>query len=265
MERSIIVPWDFTEVANYALEHAYFIGKVTNRPVYLIHVTNKESKIEELQKQMQEVADKFMEGKEISVTAVVRKGKLTKELISFGEEVNAYLAVMGTHGISTIGKAMKIVKKFVKMPFILVQGPVFFGEYDRICVPIDDNKKSRIKMQWVRYLSNLFESKVFIISPTVFDGWKVKNLNNNLRFAEKQMQNNLIEFEFKKIEPGQNFAEAIYDYMRDVEADLVLMMTTKYKEYIKNLKKPDNKELYKKIPIMCVNPRTDIQKLGGFN
>ena len=53
--------------------------------------------------------------------------------------------------------------------------------------------------------------------------------------------------------------------MRDVEADLVLMMTTKYKEYIKNLKKPDNKELYKKIPIMCVNPRTDIQKLGGFN
>ena len=265
MERSIIVPWDFTEVANYALEHAYFIGKVTNRPIYLIHVTNKSSQIEELKKQMQEVADKFMEGKEIKVIAEVRNGKLTKTLMAFGEEVNAYLAVMGTHGMSTIGKAMKVVKKFVRIPFILVQNPVEFGEYDRICVPIDDNKKSRIKMQWVRYLTNLFESKVYIISPTVHDGWGVKNLNNNLRFAEKLFEKNLIDFDFKKVEAGQNFPEAIYDHMRNVEADLVLMMTTKYKEYIKNLNKPENKELYKKIPIMCVNPRTDIQKLGGFN
>ena len=35
--------------------------------------------------------------------------------------------------------------------------------------------------------------------------------------------------------------------------------------YIKDIKNPENEALAAKIPVMCVNKRIDIIKLGGFN
>ncbi|HOY38052.1 MAG: universal stress protein [Bacteroidales bacterium] len=265
MEKCILVPWDFTEISNYALEHAYAIGKSSKRPIYLVHVASKSSKVPELLKQLQEIAEQFAAGKDIKVNTAVITGNLFKAIYKFGLENNAYLGVMGTHGIKSLDKAIKLVKKFVKIPFILVQSPVIFGEYDRICIPMDATKKSRAKFQWVRYLSTLFESKAFVIYPTVSDTFRIKTLNNNLRFAEKIFEKDLIDYEMRRVDVGSHYPDAIYDYIREVEADLVLMMTNKYREYIKNLKKHENKDLYKKIPVMCINIRTDIQKLGGFN
>jgi len=67
-----------------------------------------------------------------------------------------------------------------------------------------------------------------------------------------------------KVLPEENYADHLYDYISEIEADIVLFMTDKYKRIITNVQRPRNIELSKKIPIMCVNIRTDIQKLGGF-
>jgi len=265
MEKCIIVPWDFTEMSGYALEHAYAIGKISKKVIYLIHVAAKASKVPELTQQLEEIAKKFKEGKDIDIRVAVVTGNLYKAIYKFGLENNAYLGVMGTHGIKSLGKAMKVVKKFVRIPFILVQGPVIYGEYDRICIPLDANKKSRVAFNWVRYINNLFESKVYVLYPTVSDPYQIKTLNNNLLFAERIFEKDLIDYEMRRVDSGVHFSDAIYDYIRENECDLVLMMTKKYKEYITTLRKTENKEMYKKIPVMCINIRTDIQKLGGFN
>ncbi|NLA24182.1 MAG: universal stress protein, partial [Bacteroidales bacterium] len=248
-----------------ALEHAYAIGKLSRLPIFLVHVTSKPSKIEELTNQLQKIADEFMEGKDIVIKAAVVTGNLYKAIYNFGLENNAFLGVMGTHGIKSLGKAIKVVKKFVKIPFILVQGSAIYGEYDRICIPLDKSKKSRVAFNWVRYINNLFESKVFVPYPTVQDKYQVKNVRNTLLFAQRIFEKDLIDYELRQIPAGVNYGDAIYDYIREVEADLVLMMTKNYREYIRNLKKPENKEFYKNIPVMVINVRTDIQKLGAFS
>ena len=114
MEKCIIVPWDFTEMSGYALEHAYAIGKISKKVIYLIHVAAKASKVPELTQQLEEIAKKFKEGKDIDIRVAVVTGNLYKAIYKFGLENNAYLGVMGTHGIKSLGKAMKVVKKFVK-------------------------------------------------------------------------------------------------------------------------------------------------------
>jgi len=53
--------------------------------------------------------------------------------------------------------------------------------------------------------------------------------------------------------------------MYQLEPDIVLFMTDKYKKIVHDIHKPQNIELSKKIPVMCVNHRTDITKIGGFN
>ncbi len=264
MKKSILVPHDFTEVGNFAIEHAYMVGKASKSPIHLFHIVKKSSEIDAAKTKLKEIADNFKTKKNVEIICEVRTGNLFKEIYKYGLEIDAYLAVMGTHGIKNIKKAMKVVKKFVKIPFILVQNPVLFGEYDRILIPVDSDKNSRVKVQWVRYINTLFESKVYLLTHNYTDGFKIKLLNNNLKFAKTIFDKNLIDYEIEVVESEKNFSDSLYSYANNIESDLILVMTDKYRKYIKELKKAENIELYKKIPIMCVNKRTDIIKLGSL-
>ncbi len=265
MKKCILVPFDFSNEANFALDHAYELTKLSNTPIHLLYVVKKDSDIEEWQSELQKIADNFSEKhNNCEVAAIVRAGNLFKEIYEYGIEANAYLAVMGTHGLKTINKAMKVIKKFVRIPFILIQRPVIHGEYNKICAPMGPDKKSRAKFLWVKYLSNLFKSKVYIAYCETNNIEKKAEINSNLKFAGSIFEKEVIDFEVKPL-PEKDFADNLYDYMAEIKPDIVLFMTDSYKENITKLKHARNIELYKKIPIMCVNPRTDIVKLAGFN
>lgn len=265
MKRTILVPHDFTEVGNYAIEHAYMIGKATGAPIHLLHIVKRKSLYDAALEKLSAIASEYSEKYNVEIIPKVIRGNLYKSIYAYGIEIDAYIAVMGTHGIKNLKKAMKVVKKFVRIPFILVQSPVIFGEYDRLVVPVDSNLKSRIKFHWVRYLNHLFESKVYIIAHNETDSFRIKSLNNNLRFADKLLEQELIDYEVKRLNSSKNFADKVYNYANDVEGDLVLVMTDNYRKFARDLKSAKNLEYFKKIPIMCVNPRTDIFKAGSFS
>ena len=105
---------------------------------------------------------------------------------------------------------MKVIQKFVKIPFILVQRPINYGEYDKICVPVDDDKKSRAKFLWVKYLNNLFESKVYIVYPETSDSTRKAEINSNLMFATSVFEKDNMDFEIKAV-PETNFRITSYN------------------------------------------------------
>jgi hypothetical protein len=263
MEKCILVPFDFSNEANFALDHAYELARISKFPIHLIYVVGNEREIDEWHIELKKIADKFSQKYNYKVEAIVRAGNLFDTIYNYGIEANAYVAVMGTHGLKTINKAMKVIEKFDRIPFILVQRPINFGEYDKICVPIDSDFLSRAKFLWVKYLSNLFESKVYVVYPESKSQSVKTDINSNIIFATTIFKKYAIDFEVKSV-PEENFSDNLFDYMNEIEPDVVLFMTHKYKNSITNIKHPRNVELSKKIPIMCVNPRTDIVKLGGF-
>lgn len=264
MEKCILVPYDFSNEANFALEHAYEFARTSSLPIHIIHVVSSEKEIKEWSIELQKIADEFSKAKNIFVETVVRAGNLFETIYEYGLSSNTYLAVMGTHGTKTIDKAMKLIKQFVKIPFVLVQRPISFGEFDKICVPIDDNKKSRAKFLWVRHLDYLFKSKVYVVYIDSNNPTKRNEINKNLRFATSIFEEYAIDFDVYSV-PEHNAFDNLYDYMYKLEPDVVLFMTDRYKKIVTNLKKPQNIEVAKKIPVMCVNSRTDIMKAGGFS
>lgn len=265
MKKCVLVPFDFSNEANYALDHAYEITRLNNVPINLLHIVSKEKYVDEWQQELEKIANNFSKThNNCEVLASVRCGNLFKKIHEFSLESNAILAVMGIHGIKNINKSMKVIKNFVKTPFILIQRPVVHGKYNKLCVPIDSDKKSRAKFLWVKYLSNLFESKVYVVYPEISNIEKKAKINSNLKFAGSVFESECIDFEVQSL-PEKDYADNLYDFMRDIEPDIVLFMTSNYKEHIINIKRARNIELYKKIPIMCVNPRTDIIKIGNFN
>lgn len=265
MGKCILVPYEFSNEASFALAHAYEIAKTEKLPIHLLYVADSETYLEEWQIELERVAEKMKNdfGYE-KIVAVVRKGSAFDVIYDYALEEEAYLAVMGVHGIKSIDKQMKLIQKFTKVPFILVNSPVAFDEYDRICIPVDGNRITREKFVWALYLDLLFSSHVYIVYPETNNESRRADIYNNIQFATTLFADRAIEFDVQGV-PEDEFYDNAYDYMRSVEPDLVLYMSENYKKSITSLKRPRNIELSKKIPVMCVNPRTDIKKLGGFN
>lgn len=265
MEKNILVPHDFTEVGDFALEHAYMLGKATGAKINLLHVISRNSKYNEAFAKLDDIAKKFKEKHDVEIVPKVLKGNLFKTINIYGLEIDAYIAVMGTHGVKSVKKAMKVVRKFTKMPFILVQSPVMNQEYKKVVVTLSHDPKTRIFFNWIKYINNLFKCEVHIIYHEEKDGFRAKSLYNNVKFAKNFLDQELIEYEIKILPTSKRFSDEVYSHSKDIDADIVLVMADRYRKFARDIRNSSNLEYFKKLPIMCVNPRTDIFKLGSFS
>jgi len=70
LERPIIVPWDFSQVAENAFQHAVNISRALNRDILLLHVVHdekdKETKTSELEVNIEKLGNEY--GKKIKHT-----------------------------------------------------------------------------------------------------------------------------------------------------------------------------------------------------
>jgi hypothetical protein len=265
MKNSIIVPIDFTDVSHYAMEHAYLIARKIKTPITLVHIVKSANMIEEKEEELKQLADKFKSSHpDIKIGTIVRKGNIFKTIYEVAQELDAYLAVMGTHGQKTLKKAMKVVKKFVKIAFILVQASPEGKELKKILIPLDNNPKTRANLNWIRIFGRYFELNVFLLYPLFKSDEKNKLTTRNLRFAEKVLDNELIEYQVVRANEMDNYPSEIFAQIKELDADMLSVMSTNYKSIIPKLKTEEELETYKNTPILCVNPRIDLEKFGGL-
>ncbi|MGC9332015.1 MAG: universal stress protein [Bacteroidales bacterium] len=266
MEKCIVVPYDFSEPAKNALTKACEIAKQIKKPIVLIHIVKRDNEIEAKQKELDNVAVEIKQkDEEIKIKSVVKKGSLFTEIYKTAQECNTYLAVMGTHGKKTIKKAMKVVTKFIKIAFLLIQYPDDQPVFNKILLPLDTDRKARANLNWIKSLSYHFKLKVFLLYPVYKSDAKNSLVKRNLSFAEKVLDHELIDYEIIRADIDNNYTNEIFNKVREYKIDTLILMSTNYKRYIKQLKKQEGLEQYKKTPILCVNPRIDLEKLGSFN
>ena len=125
-EYVLLVPWDFTPVAENALKHAVRLARriKENVKIYLLHIAKREKDIPELLDDLKKIAEIETESTGISVQAIVREGSIFTEIGEVAKEVNAFLVVMGTHGIRGMQKltgswALKVIANS-DVPFYVV-------------------------------------------------------------------------------------------------------------------------------------------------
>ena len=127
--KTIVVPWDFTQVAENALAHAAKIGHMINNDICLLHIVDTGIKqADELNKlnQLQQVAAAGAAKYNIAVAAQVVKGSIFTSIAEFVNENNASLVIMGTHGMKGMQKltgswALKVIVKS-KVPLYRCSG-----------------------------------------------------------------------------------------------------------------------------------------------
>jgi nucleotide-binding universal stress UspA family protein len=273
-QKLIIVPWDFTNVAENALAHAVKISRMVGNDICLLHIVESGISLKaEAQKRgrLKQLAEVNNRKYNVPVSYHISKGSIYSAIADYANEKDASLVVMGTHGIKGMQKltgswALKVIVKS-RIPFIVVQDPPVDQErYHNIVFPIDFRAENKEKMKMAIFMGKYFESKVHMFVSGNTDSNLLKKTNVNLNFAVKYLIQNNIEYEVHRAPKGK-FAQHTLDFAQKINADLILIMTTKnisLADYVFGASEQYIIANSSKIPVCCVNPKSSFAKVGQF-
>lgn len=273
-KKMIVVPWDFTHVAESALAHAVKIGRMVGNDICLLHIVDTDTKVRaegEKRSLLNHVAEENSRKYNINIVSQVKKGSIFTSIAEFVNTSEANLVVMGTHGIKGMQKltgswALKVIVKS-KIPFIVVQEtPSDQGRYHNIVFPVDFRVENKEKMGMAIFMGKYFDSKIHILKTKTTDKSLLKRININLNFAIKYLIQNNIDYEIHEMPRGK-FAQQTIDFAHKIHADLILIMTTKnitMADYVLGASEQYIIANSSKIPVCCVNPKSSFAKVGQF-
>ena len=258
-KKTIIVPHDFSPVAENALKHAINTAKISGADIFLLHVVSKEKAIAEAEAKLNEIIE--AEKSSINIKAVVRVGNIFDDIGDFASEAHAELIFMGTHGQHgwqhiTGSHALKVITHST-VPFIVVQEKgIKESGYDDIVVPLDLNKETKQKLAYVANIATYFKSRVHVITPDESDEFLRHQVKANISFAVKFFQERGIEVT-TKVAPRNGFDKETVKHAVNLDADLIAIMNLNRNNMLGVI--TANHEQYiitndAQIPTLIVNP-----------
>jgi nucleotide-binding universal stress UspA family protein len=223
----ILVPHDFTKVAECALNHAVKLIETLQGEIVLLHIIAKESEEGNAKNQLAVVVDTIKKDHKIECRALVQLGNIFDDIAAVAQREHARLIVMGTHGVKgmqflTGSLALKVITKS-RIPFMVVQEKDPHSPYDRIVCPLDFNKDTKQKVRLVATMAKNLNAKVFIIVPSATDEFLVNEINRNIGFTESTLEKMGVAYELHTAEKG-NFTKSIIKYSTSVDADMIAMV-----------------------------------------
>lgn len=268
--KPLMVPWDFTQVAEYALEHAVKIAKIDGNPIYLAHITKKKDEVERFKGILDVYAGEAFQKYSIKPKVIVKSGTIFTSIGEIADEIDAEMVVMGTHGMKGMQKltgswALKVIVSS-KVPFVVVQSPPEDNNFEHIVLPVDFRKEDKEKVNWLVYLYNHFDSKIHIIKPEKSDKRLSKGVSQNIMFTKKILNKKHVKYDIISAEGKKSFAKETIEYAIKIKAELIVIMTTKnigLADYVMGADEQYIIANSAKIPVMCINPRIGLLS-GGF-
>jgi len=265
----IIVPWDFTQTTRNALLYAIKLSK--NRPITLLNIVKKEKEISDSLIELEKAKKDIVETYNIGVNIEVRVGSIFSTITEYANEVKAILVVMGTHGVKGMQKltgswALKVIASSA-IPFVVVSSKPKTENFSSIVLPVDYRPENKQKLMYVHQIAEVFNSKVHILVPSISDKLISQKIDINLQFTKKYLEDKKIDYEITKSMAKGSFAKQTLDFARYIDADIIAIVVTKdltINDYVFGAEEQQIIANELEIPVLCINPRTDLSIAGGF-
>ncbi len=275
---TILVTTDFTEISQFAIDHAATFAKIFSAKVLILHVMDKytrkmlgkEGKSEDyantlLEQKAEEVKRKFG----VEAYPMLENGRLFHVIGRVADESGAVVHFLATHGKKGIqwisgSFALKVVKRS-PVPVMIVQKPVENIDYKRIVYPLDLQVGSKQKVKWARILNETAGSHYEIL----VDSYNDESTNRKLRADLKQVSNILdqsnIPYSVSFANSKGSFANQIIEFARTTNADAIMVTSDPDKLTWNPFNKEEERVLYnkEKIPVMFINSKNLKLVIGG--
>ncbi len=262
----ILVPTDFSEVCENAINHAAVAAEFLNYKLCILHVITHETK-SYLKKENLEVTD--LENKLVAITSdvkrrfvieaefLIKEGSIFDVISAVASNIKANLLVLGTHGKTgfqhiTGSFALKVISGS-PVPVIVVQKKEFDKGINKIVLPVTSDTGPWEKTKWAAYIAMQFDAKIYI-----YKAKEDSTLNDAVKIITDFFDENNVKYEIAKPEKGGNFTESVIYYAAGITADMIMIMTNPDKLFAKFLLGSYDEQIIfniPQIPVMCINPR----------
>lgn len=274
--KKIVVALDFSSGSLHALKYAISIANVTKSDILMIWVdktaspesvyaSSVESYRGEVIKRFRDLIDEyqpmFTGGK---LEYKLRKGKIYAEIVNTAKSKKADIIISGSHGVSGfeeywIGSNANRMVGHAYCPVITVRNGFDIKErgIKKIVVPIDQSNHTLIKVPFTAKFARLFGAEVHM--PVIFST-NLKTINKRVEnFADKARKyfgNENVNIVEERIQT-QNSTKSAIDYAKNIDADLISIMTEQDERKDSGLLGPCAQQIVNHSPIPVLSVHVD--------
>ena len=259
----VLVPHDYSSVADCALSHAAKIAKSYDGEVYILHVVGKEKEVDANRAKLTKIAQDAENTYGVNMHYIVRIGNIFDDIGDVASEIDAGYIVMGTHGARGMQKimgshAIKVISNS-KVPFVIVQekGPSDTDAYDDVVVPIDYSDVTKQKLKIAASIATHFNSKVHIFAAKESDQFLQTKLNRELTFAKNYFAEKSISYTIESAEESGGFKKQLVRYAARIDADMSAIVNTQEGALLPDFFGSEEQEVIAndaEIPVIITNP-----------
>lgn len=243
----VVVPTDFSETAEVAINHAINFAKPYNAELHLVHVLEAytanvnipEFKVvdaaivglfETVEEKLRNYGDRIAADSGLKVITHAATGSIKAKVINYARKVGASLIVTGTHGASGAreffmgSNSYRIVSES-PCPVISVNSRNEVSNYEKLVLPIDLSPSSRQKVVHAAEIAKRYGSMIYIAELCSTDDAKEKaKLNQMVKQVTDYFDKQGVQYTIKELR-GSNLASLTLNFATAVDADLIVMMT----------------------------------------
>ena len=261
----ILVPTDFTPVADCALDHAIEIATLFDHKVCLLHIVGKKTSSEYrdlVLDKMKKIAKSNQSRTGINITYKIAEGSIFDEISSSASDLKAEFIVMGIHGKQGVqhivgSYAYKVICSS-KIPVMVVKKKHHHVGYNNIVVPISFNVETAHKINQAIKFAKYFDSTIHIIGvlrskSSVYKIKKEALLKNVMDFVEKAGARVKAEV---IVRSGADLDDEVLRYSREIDADLIMIVAEQSGRFNLVMGRNDAEQIIDKadIPVLTVIP-----------
>ena len=272
MNTKLLVPTDFSEVAQSAMQHAIKFAEIISADIVLLHVVNSREDVEEAKEKLsKEITLGSSFSNSCNITSFVRIGNIFEDIGDVAAELGISLIFMGTHKASRWQKlvgsrAIKVITSS-PVPFIVTQEKLMNSNgYDNIIVPLDLNVETKQKLELVAKIAHYFDSEVHLLTNDNSDEFIKTKLKANQVWASNYLESKDIKNSSHLVDQGDSLTEGIFKLSKEVDADLIAIMNLVDETILGLYENSFQEEIVAndlKIPVLCVNPHP-VTKVSGI-
>jgi nucleotide-binding universal stress UspA family protein len=256
----ILVPTDFTSVAETALKNAVQMASIMEGEIVVLHVVEKQEEVIPAQQKVDVIVNKINTEYNIPTAGKTVQGNIFEDIGNVAKNEGAKLIIMGTHGRKGVqhltgSYAMKVITGS-EIPFIVVQDKEVPESYKNIVFPIDFKAETKIKITLTASMAQKLGAKIHIFGEYVDDQFQQKKVENNISFAKKFFEEQQIPFTVEVAKEEGNFVKQILRYGASINADLLAILNLDYRSISHFLKNKEEELITNdaQIPVLMVNP-----------
>jgi nucleotide-binding universal stress UspA family protein len=242
MNNTIVVAFDFSTGSMQALEYSIMLANRIAADICMVYVGKSETletlfpdpaadPRNEAKKRFEEVLSPVRDNVKGKIIYKIRTGKVYKEVVNLANSMDALMIITGSHGISGfeefwIGSNATRIVTYSDCPVITVRHGVDPKKaISKIVFPVDSTRQTRQKAPFTSVLAMAFHAEVHILK---LYSSKIKSIRHLVDGYASQvvklLQSKNIRFKIAEND-ASNLTSVTIEYAKDVEADLIAIMT----------------------------------------